>query len=175
VLRLLIAACVLAAGAGLAAAAELPAPPDKAAALQRLVSVATTDSDTAPAAPPDWTPQPIPARLLGPNVPVPVPPSLLRVRNGWLVSDGRTLVVVYAGAAGDDTSVGRLVIVRQNLVAGTQTVRMLDAGQTGALAIGAAPLGSSAETTATIRLRTAGGGAFQLDLGRTPPVLTPPS
>ena len=98
--------------------------------------------------------------MLGPGVPVPIPPSVLRMRNGWLVSDGRTLVAVYAGAAGDDPSAGRLVIVRQDLVAGTQTVRTLDAGPTGALAIAAAPLGSSVETSAqtgSIRMRTAGG------------------
>jgi hypothetical protein len=104
VFRLLIAVCLLAAGGGIAAATIVPAP-EKAAALQRLVAVATTDSNTEPAIPPggatsDWAPQPIPARMLGSGVPVPISPSVLRVRNGWLVSDGRTLVAVYAGAAG---------------------------------------------------------------------------
>jgi hypothetical protein len=106
--------------------------------------------------------------MLGPAVPVPISPSLLRVRNGWLVSDGRTLVAVYAGAAGSDRSIGRLVIVRQDLAAGTQTVRVIDAGTTGVLAIAAAPLGSSVETSAqrgSIRVRTAGGRALRLDLG----------
>jgi hypothetical protein len=106
--------------------------------------------------------------MLGPHVPVPISPSLLRVRSGWLVSDGRTLVAVYAGAAGNDPTVGRLVIVRQDLVAGRQTVRTLDAGSTGTLTITAAPLGSSVETSAqagSIRLRTAGGRALRLDLG----------
>ena len=98
--------------------------------------------------PPEWARQPIPARMLGSDVPVPVAPSLLRVRNGWLVSDGRTLVAVYAGAAGDDPSVGRLVVVRQDLAAGRQTVRTIDAGATGALTIAVAPLGSSVETSA---------------------------
>ena len=113
-------------------------------------------------------PQPIPARMLGSEVPVPISPSVLRVRNGWLVSDGRTLVAVYAGAAGYDPSVGRLVIVRQNLVAGRQTVRTLDAGPTGALTITAAPLGRAVETSAqtgSIRVQTAGRRAFRLDLG----------
>ena len=167
-LRLLIAACVLAAGGGIAAAAIAPAPPEKAAALQRLVSVATTDSNSKRAAPPDPASRAIPARMLGSDVPVPIPPSVLRVRNGWLVSNGRTLVAVYAGAAGNDPSVGRLVIVRQNLSAGTQTVRTLDAGPTGALTITAAPLGKSVETSAqtgSIRVRTAGGRALRLDLG----------
>jgi hypothetical protein len=168
VFRLLIAVCVLAAGGGIAAAAIVPAPREKAAALQRLVSVATTDSNTEPAAPPGSAPQPIPARMLGSEVPVPIPPSVLRVRNGWLVSDGRTLVAVYAGAAGKDTSVGRLMIIRQDLAAGRQTVRTLDAGPTGALTITAAPLGSAVETSAQtggICVRTAGGRTLRLDLG----------
>lgn len=166
--RLLTAVCVLVAGAGIAAAAILPAPQEKVAALQRLVSVATTDSNTEPAIPPDSVPQPIPGRMLGSDVPVPIPPSVLRVRNGWLVSDGRTLVAVYAGAAGNTPSVGRLVIVRQDLAAGRQTVRTLDAGPTGALTITAAPLGSAVETSAqtgSIGVRTAGGRALRLDLG----------
>ena len=172
------AVCVLAAGGGFAVAAsdvsvpplglDVPAPPEKAAGLQRLASVATTDSNTEPVAPPDSTPNPIPARMLDPDAPVPISPSVLQVRNGWLVSDGSTLVAVYAGAAGDDPSVGRLVIVRQNVVAGTQTIRTVDAGATGALTITSAPLGSAVETsaqTATIRVRTGDGGALSLDLG----------
>jgi len=99
---------------------------------------------------------------------VPIPSSVLQVRNAWLVSDGRTLVAVYAGAAGVDPSIGRLVIVRQDLAAGRQTVRTVDAGPTGALTISAAPRGSAVETSAqtgSIRLRTAGGRALRLDLG----------
>jgi hypothetical protein len=169
VLRLLIsAACILAVGAGVAVAASLlSAPQEKSAALQRLLSVATTDSSTDPADPPDSAPNPIPARMLGSDLPVPVSPSLLRVRNGWLVSDGRTLVAVYAGAAGDDPTVGRLVVIRQDLAAGRQTIRTVDAGATGALTIAAAPLGSSVETSAqtgSVRLRTAGGRVLRLDL-----------
>jgi hypothetical protein len=147
VLRLLIclgAVCVLAAGAGFAAAARHGKPSPAAMAT------------------------PIPARMLGPDVPVPISPALLRVRNGWLVSDGRTLVAVYAGAAGIDPSVGRLVIVRQDLVAGTQTTRIVDAGPTGALTIVTAPVGSSVEASAQtgdLGVRTAGGRALTLDLG----------
>jgi len=159
--------CVLAVGAGFAVAASGPRP-EKAAALLRQASVATTDSNAEPADVPESGPQPIPARMLGAGAPVPIPPSFLEVRNAWLVSDGRTLVAVYAGAAGNDPSVGRLVIVRQDLVAGQQTVRTLDAGSTGALTIAAAPLGSSIETsaqTAGIRVRAAGGVTLRLDLG----------
>ena len=160
-LRLLTCAgCVLAVGAGVAvAASRMSAPQEKAAALARLSSVATTDSSTVPAAAPDSAPQPIAARMLGSDVPVPVAPSLLRVRNGWLVSDGRTLVAVYAGAAGDDPSVGRLVVVRQDLAAGRQTVRTVDAGATGALAIAAA-----SPQTGSISVRTLGGRVLRFDL-----------
>ena len=164
-----LAGLAVAAGGGFAVAAAVGsgAPADKAAALARHVSVATTDSNTEQVAPPEWAPEPIPARMLSPGVPVPIPPSVLLMRNGWLVSDGRTLVAVYAGAAGDDPSTGRLVIVRQDLVAGQQAVRTVDAGPTGALAIAAAPLGSSVETSAqteVIRIGRSAGRALFLDL-----------
>ena len=169
-LRLLTCAsavCVLGVGAGLAVAVDVPTPQDKAAGLQRLSSVATTDSNTEPVAPPEPVSQAIPARMLGSDVPVPIQPSVLRVRNGWLVSDGRTLVAVYAGAAGNDPSVGRLVVVRQNLVAGSQTVRTIDAGPSGALTISAAPLGSAVDPAGqagSLRVRTAGGRVVPIDL-----------
>ena len=106
--------------------------------------------------------------MLGSGVPVPIPPSVLAVRNGWLVSDGRRLVAVYAGATGYDPSVGRLVIVRQDLAAGRQTVRTIDAGPTGALTITTAPLGSAVETSAqtgSLLVRAADGRTLRLDLG----------
>jgi hypothetical protein len=178
VLRLLtIAVCLLAAGGGLALAAggtsipglgrNVPIPSDKAAALHRLASVGTTDATNAPVASPGPAARPIPARILGADVPVPIPPSVLHVRNGWLVSDGRTLVAVYAGAAGSDPSVGRLVIVRQDLATGSQTVRTVDTGTTGALAITAAPLGRTVERSAqrgSLGLRGVGGRVLRLDL-----------
>jgi hypothetical protein len=179
--RLAVALAVagLGAGGGLASAAavgvsipqlgiNVAVPSDKAPALERLVTVATTDSNTQPAPAPSSEPAPIPGQLLGSDVPVPISPSVLRERNGWLVSDGKTLVAVYAGTDGADGSVGRVVIVRQNLVAGTQTVRIVDAGRTGALTIAQAPLGSSVETSAqtgAISLRTGDGHALALDLG----------
>jgi hypothetical protein len=163
---------VAGAGCGFALAdavgGSISGPAEKAAALNRLASVATTDSNTAPAPAPDSVPQPIPGQMLGADVPVPIAPSILRARNGWLVSDGKTLVAVYAGAAGNDPSVGRVVIVRQDLVAGTQTVRAIDAGATGELTIADAPLGRAAEASArtgSLLLRTAGGRLLTLDLG----------
>jgi hypothetical protein len=165
VLRLLtITACALAVGGGFAIAARGVAQPGKAAALQRLGSVAMTDSNTKPVTPPDSVARPIPARILGPDEPIPIPPSVVRVRNGWLSSDGRTLVAVYAGAAGDDPSVGRLVVVRQNLASGSQTVRIVGAGMTGALEIAAAPLARSVRATA-LQIRTARGRLLRLDMG----------
>ena len=91
VLRLLSSLAVLGLGAGLAVAAAggVPGPAEKSAALGRLASVATTDSNTAPAPARPSHRDAIPARMLGPDVPVPVSPALLRARNGWLVSDGR--------------------------------------------------------------------------------------
>jgi hypothetical protein len=162
-------ACVAAgAGGGFALAGSISSPAEKAAALNRLTSVATTDSNNAPAPAPASVRQPIPGQMLGTAVPVPIAPSIVRVQNGWLVSDGKTLVAVYAGAAGSDPSVGRVVIVRQNLVAGTQTVGTVDVGPTGALEITAAPLGRAVETSAqtgSLRLRTARGLLLTLDLG----------
>src|SRR6266498_654524 len=70
-----------------------------------------------PAGPPDR----IPAHMLPADTPVPISPQVLQPDNGWLVSDGATLVAVYAGAAAGDPSSGRFVIVRQNLAAGRQT------------------------------------------------------
>jgi hypothetical protein len=167
VLRLLSSLAVLGLGAGLAVAAAggVPASPEKSAALGRLASVATTDSNTAAASVPRFAPDAIPARMLGPDVPVPVSPALLRARNGWLVSDGERLVAVYAGAAGSDPALGRVVIVRQDLVAGKQTVETVDAGPTGALTIAQAPLGQTSAQPGDIRLRTAGGRPLLLELG----------
>jgi hypothetical protein len=106
--------------------------------------------------------------MLGSGVPVPVSPSVLQSRNGWLVSDGRKLVAIYVGAAGEDPSTGRVVVVRQDLVAGRQTIRTVDTRATGALTITAAPLGRSVETSAQtgrIHLHTGAGRALHLDVG----------
>jgi hypothetical protein len=162
VLRLLSALAVLAVGASFAVAAARGVPHlggGKSVALARLASVGTTDANTAPAPAPHFAAHPIPARLLGPDAPIPVSPALLRPRNGWLVSDGRQLVAVYEGAAGSDPAVGRVVVVRQNLVAGQQTVETLDAGSTGALTVVSAETGN-------IHLRGAGGRLLLLELGK---------
>ena len=90
----------------------------------------------------------IPAHLLGPDVQVPLSPALIDVANGWLVSDGKTLVAVYAGAAGDNSSKGRFVIVRQNLLLGRQTMDVVDVPGTGSVTITDAPKGAGVETVA---------------------------
>jgi hypothetical protein len=160
VLRLLTALAVLGLGAGLAVAAAggVPGMGEKSAAFARLASVATTDANTAPAPVRRYAAHAIPARPLGPDVPTPVSPSLLRERNGWLVSDGKRLVAVYAGAAGSNPAAGRVVIVRQDLVAGKQRVETLDTGPTGALMIVSARTGG-------LLLRAADGRLALLDLG----------
>ena len=104
-------------------------------------------------------------RMLGPEAPIPISPSVLRLRNGWLASDARTLVAVYAGSAGADPSLGRLVVVRQNLASGSQSVRIVGLGRTGALAIVAARLRRSAAVV-RLQIRAAGGRLLRLDLGR---------
>lgn len=179
-LRLLSIRVVAVALAGLAAGAgggfalgggvggSVPASAAKVAALDRLMSVATTDSSTEPAPAPPSAPLAIPGQMLASDAPVPIPPAVLRPRNGWLVSDGMTLVAVYAGTAGDDSKVGRIVIVPQNLAAGQQRLRVLDARSTGGLTITAAPIGRAAERsvrTGNLRLRTNSGGLLTLDLG----------
>ena len=127
---------------------------DKAAALQHSLLDGAAKPTNAQAAPAensgDISPptDPIPARLIEPNVPVPISPAIMQTTNGWLVSDGSTLVAVYAGAAGDDRSQGRLAIVRQDFQKGIQTVDIVDAGATGALTIVNPPLGAAIETSA---------------------------
>jgi hypothetical protein len=111
---------------------------------------------------------PIPAKMLNAEVPVPISPVLLDATNGWVTSDGHDLTAVYAGAAGNDSSTGRFVVVRQDLDVGNQTVDSVDVGKTGAITISSAPLGSSVETsaqTAQIHFSAGGGSTGTLDLG----------
>lgn len=84
-------------------------------------------------------PTPIAPHVLPADVPVPLPPRVIVPVVAWLASDGRNLVAVYGGAAGDDPGRGRFVVVRQTLVAGTQRVHVVDVGETGAVAITRAP------------------------------------
>ena len=146
-------------------------PASKAAATANRMPSAPTDEASAPAAaaaPAAFAPDPIPAGILGANVPVPIPSSVIAETNGWLVSNGYNLVAVYAGSAGDDPTQGRVVIVRQDLRVGKQTVQIVDAGATGPLTIAAnAPTGAAVETSALtggLELRTNRGATIKLNL-----------
>jgi hypothetical protein len=90
----------------------------------------------------------IPARFVKGVSEVPISPVVLRFTNGWLVSNGRILVGVYAGAAGDDPSEGRLVVLRQNVQMGSQKISILNVPGAGALTIIKVPAGIKAETGA---------------------------
>jgi hypothetical protein len=147
--------------------------PQKAAAMQRRQHVTTTDANTTITPPPPFVPDPIPAHMLPAGTPVPVAPAILQVTNDWIDSDGYTLVAVYAGFAGSATSpdanasVGRVVIVRQDLAKGTQSSTTVDAANTGALTITGAPEGASVEKSALtgdIELSSADGKSFVLHL-----------
>ena len=143
---------------------------DKAAAMANRMPSAATDvtASAGPAAPATFVPDPIPAKILDSDVPIPIPASIITETNGWLVSNGYSLVAVYAGSAGDDPSQGRVVIVRQDVRAGKQTVQIVDAGTTGALTITSdAPTGAAVETTALtggLKLGTSNGTTVKLNL-----------
>jgi hypothetical protein len=182
--KLLTALAVLAltgAASGLAAAgsssvstprlgSDATVPSDKVAAIADRMPSAPSDAPAlaGQAAAPALVPDPIPAEMLGSDVPVPIPTSILSETNGWLVSDGYNLVAVYAGSKADDPTQGRVVIVRQDLRAARQTVQIVDAGPTGPLTIAAgAPTGSAVETSAqrgTLMLTTSHGAIAKLNL-----------
>jgi hypothetical protein len=152
----------------LGSAAIVPA--NKTAAMADRMPSAPSDATASagPAAAPAFTPDPIPAAILGSNIPVPVSASIITETNGWIVSDGYSLVAVYAGSRGDDPTQGRVAIVRQDLRAGKQTVQIVDAGPTGALTIAAgAPTGAAVETSAqtgALMLNTSNGATVKLNL-----------
>ena len=145
-------------------------PADKAAAIADRMPSAPNDAaaSTGRAATPAFVPEPIPAAILGADVPVPIAASVIDETNGWLVSDGSTLVAVYAGSKGDDPTQGRVVIVRQDLRTVKQTVQIVDAGATGPLTVAAgAPTGAAVETSAqtgTLKLSTNRGATVTLNL-----------
>jgi len=90
----------------------------------------------------------IAAHFLSPETPVPISPARLRVTNDWLVSNGVTLVSVYAGESGNDPAVGSFGIVRQNWVFGYQTTTFVDVPGTGAVTLTSAPIGRAVVTSA---------------------------
>jgi hypothetical protein len=109
----------------------------------------------------------IPGRLLPPMRQTPFPPGLLQVTRAWQVSNGRTLVCVYPGANPASPAEGRIIIFRQNILAGTQSEAMINVSGSGALTIIHAPLGVSAEAAGgagALTLRGANGAAITLHL-----------
>jgi len=120
---------------------------EKAAAVQHSLPPGGTES-SARAPIPTGPPDRIPAHILAEDVPVPISPQVLEPSDAWLVSNGATLVAVYAGAAAEDRSNGRFVIVRQNLAAGIQTEDVVDVPGAGTLALVDAPRGEGVETSA---------------------------
>jgi hypothetical protein len=94
--------------------------------------------------------QRFPPHILPKRAPPALHHEVLAVKNAWLVSDGYTLVAVYAGSPGIDPSIGRFGIIRQNAVFGVQyePPDLVDVGRVGALKITRAPRGRSRETTA---------------------------
>jgi hypothetical protein len=92
----------------------------------------------------------IPPHILPAWVPPPLHQELVKVKNAWLVSDGYTLVAVYAGSPGNHPSIGRFAFVRQNLIFGIQydPPDIVNVGRVGAVRITRAPQGRSRETSA---------------------------
>jgi len=141
-------------------------PDEKAAPVLHSLPPGGTES-SAHAPMPTGPPDHIPAHMLDADVPVPISPQVLEPGNAWLVSNAATLVAVYAGADPRDPSKGRFVIVRQNLVAGVQTQRVVDVPGAGALAITDAPKGDAVATSAQrgrLAFRGAAGKSGVLDL-----------
>lgn len=75
--------------------------------------------------------------ILSKRVPPSVSGALITVQNGWLVSDGYTLVVVYAGSQANDHHRGLFVVVHQNEIFGVQyePFDTVSTGKTGTLRI----------------------------------------
>lgn len=111
---------------------------------------------------------PIAAGLLPEGTPPPVGPEVIEVSNAWEVSNGSSLVAVYAGSAGNEPSSGRFVIIRQSFPAGTQSIKTVTVPGSGALTISKAPTGSASETTAQtgrLEYNSTSGSSGILDLG----------
>ncbi len=92
----------------------------------------------------------LPPHILPKRAPPPLHEALIKVKNAWVVSDGYTLVAVYAGTAGNLHTNGRFAIIRQNAIFGVQyePPDVIDVRRAGALKITGAPRGASRETSA---------------------------
>ena len=91
-----------------------------------------------------------PPHILPKRAPPPLHYAVIRVKNAWLVSDGYTLVAVYAGTAGNNLSDGRFAIIRQNAIFGVQyePPDLINVRRARGLRITGWPRGASRETSA---------------------------
>lgn len=165
------AAVALAGGGGTTYIPQLgiSVPSEKAAQVNHAYPATQPPESTLPAPPPPATPViGIPAHVAPADAaPIPVSPSLVRVTNDWMVSNGHTLVAVYAGQAGDNPADGRFVIIRQNLDKGVETEDIVNVPGAGAISIDSAPEGADVETTAqtaSLHFTGANGRAGLLEL-----------
>jgi hypothetical protein len=93
--------------------------------------------------------QQFPPHILPKGSPPPLGWDTVNPKNAWLVSDGYTLVAVYAGNPGKEPSRGRFAIIRQNLVFGIEyPPDLVDLPKAGALKITRSPRGASRERSA---------------------------
>lgn len=109
----------------------------------------------------------IPARTTQGKAQTPFPAAVAAITGSWMTSNGKTMTAVYAGFNPASPSQGRIVILRQNILRGTQNEVIRTTIGTGALTISRAPAGRGAETTGQaglIVLRTAAGGTVVLRL-----------
>jgi hypothetical protein len=92
-----------------------------------------------------------PPHMLPKGAPPTVHWAVMNPKNGWLVSDGYTLVAVYAGSPGEHPSRGRFLVIRQNAIFGVQYFPpddIVNIEKVGAIKITHAPRGRSRETSA---------------------------
>lgn len=109
----------------------------------------------------------IPGRYLPKMRQGPFSPGMLKFSRAWQVSNGRTVVAVYAGVNPAQASEGRIIIFRQDVLAGTESQVMINVAGSGALTITKAPLGVKAERsgeTGELTLRSANGVTYMLHL-----------
>lgn len=143
-------------------------PPEKAKAAEATLPSGEPEG-TQTTAPPTGAPDQIEANISSAKgAAIPFSPELIVPSNLWMVSDGKSLVAVYAGAAGDNSADGRLAIMTQSFSeGGGQTIQFIDVPKVGALEITKAPDSGSDETadqTADIGFTDSLGGSGTLHL-----------
>ncbi len=143
-------------------------PSDKAKAAEATLPSGEPEG-TQTTAPPSGEPDRIEANVSSAKgQAIPFSPEVMTPTNFWLVSDGKTLVSVYAGSAGDDSTDGRLAIMTQSFTEnGGQDIEFVDVPGAGALTITGAPTSGSDESsdqTADLEFSDSHGGGGTLHL-----------